>query len=416
MGTRSSPNRSVRRQAHRPVRAAGVVLAALLAATVGLPGAGAAPSSTPDGGAAGVGGLELEVTTVLDGLDRPWDIAFTPDETMLVTERDLERVVAQLPSGETRVLADSPRGIWHQFETGMMGIAVSPAFATNREFYVCHGWQTDRAKDVRVTAWAVDEDYTEAMITRVVVKGITIVGGKHAGCRLRFAPDGALYISTGDAREGPLPQDKTSLNGKILRVDAATGEGWPGNPYEDAANTDKRRVYTYGHRNAQGLAWRDLGGGEGGEMWSVEQGTDRDDEVNQLQPGGNYGWNPVPDYNPDAPMTDHSLPGRQIDARWSSGFPTIATSGADWITDERWGPWQGRLAVGTTYAMEIKIMKFRPGGRLVSVRTPPELDGPYGDLRVPVQGPDGALYLATDNGEEEVPGIDRILRVVPAGS
>jgi glucose/arabinose dehydrogenase len=391
---------------------AGIPIGVTLLATLTVPGAGAAPVIAASDGTKG-SEFALEITTVLDDLDRPWDIAFTPNGTMLVTERDREQVDALLPSGERRILADSPDGVWHRFETGMMGIAVSPDFATNREFYVCHGWNVGETKDVRVTAWHINAAFTEATITRVVMSGIEIYGGKHAGCRLRFAPDGALFVSTGDARSGPLPQDKTSLNGKILRIDAATGEGWPGNPWEDAANANKRRVYTYGHRNAQGLAWRDLGGGEG-EMWSVEQGTDRDDEVNQLRPGGNYGWNPMPDYSAFAPMTDHSLPGRQIDARWSSGFPTIATSGAGWITDDMWGRWQGRLAVGTTFAMELKIMKFKPNGHLVSVLTPPQLDGPYGDLRVPVQGPDGALYLATDNGEEEVPGIDRILRVVPA--
>jgi glucose/arabinose dehydrogenase len=356
----------------------------------------------------------LEITTVMDDLDRPWDIAFTPDGTMLVTERDREQIDALQPDGQRSVLAAEPRGVWHRFETGLMGIAVSPEFATNREFYVCHGWKRAGKKDIRVTAWNVDENYTSAAMTRVVLSGIHIEGGKHAGCRLRFAPDGALFVSTGDSRTGPLPQDKKSLNGKILRIDAATGAGWPGNPWADAHNANKRRLYTYGHRNAQGLAWRDLGGGDG-EMWSVEQGTTRDDEVNQLRPGGNYGWNPMPDYNDDAPMTDHTLPGRQIDARWSSGFPTIATSGACWITDPMWGPWQGRLAVGTTKANQIDIMEFRPGGRLVSVVVPEQLDEHFGDLRVPVQGPDGALYLATDNGEEEHPGIDRILRVVPVG-
>ncbi len=391
-----------------------VMISAMAFAALNAPVAGAKPVADSGQPTARTSGFALEVTTVLDELDRPWDIAFTPDGTMLVTERDLERVVARRPNGQTTVLADSPHGVWHSNETGLMGLAVSPNFASNSEFYVCHGWQTRRTTDIRVTAWHVDADYTEAHITRVVLNGISIKGGKHAGCRLRFSPDGALFVSTGDAATGPLPQDKRSLNGKILRIDAATGDGWLGNPWADSHNGNKRRVYTYGHRNAQGLAWRDLGGGAG-EMWSVEQGTDRDDEVNQLTPGGNYGWNPMPDYNPAAPMTDHTLPGRQIDARWSSGFPTIATSGAGWITDPIWGRWQGRLAVGTTKAMEIDIMKFRRNGHLLRVLVPPELDGPYGDLRVPVQGPDGALYLATDNGEEEVPGIDRILRVVPAG-
>lgn len=397
------------RPPRRAIAAVGVLLMILtVSATAPPDDPGGASPVTGDAGA-----VALEVTTVLDDLDRSWDLAFTPDGTMLVTERDREHVVALQDDGTRSLVLDEPRGVWHNLETGMMGIAVSPDFEDDREIFVCHGWRQGESKDVRVTAWRVDEDYAGAERRGVVVKGIFIGGGKHAGCRVRFSPDGALWISTGDARTGPLPQDKRSLNGKILRVDPVTGAGWPTNPWADAADRDKRRVYTYGHRNAQGLAWRDLGGGDG-EMWSVEQGTTIDDEVNQLQPGGNYGWDPMPDYFADAPMTDHSIPGRQIDARWSSG-ETIATSGATWITHPRWGPWQGRLAVGTTQAMELDVMEFTRRGRLVGVVVPPELDGPYGDLRQPVQGPDGALYLTTDNGAGEQPGVDRVIRVVPAG-
>ena len=97
----------------------------------------------------------------------------------------------------------------------------------------------------------------------------------------------------------------------------------------------KRKVYTYGHRNVQGMALR-----RGSQMWSVEHGTYRDDEVNKLKSGGNYGWNPVPGYDESKPMTDHSLPGRQIDAKWSSGQPTIATSGAAWLKGDVWGAWR----------------------------------------------------------------------------
>lgn len=393
----------------RAVTTSGLLLG-LVTISATSPPADPAAGTTPVPVASAVA---LEVTTVLDDLDRPWDIAFTPDGTMLVTERDREHVVALQPDSSRSLVLDEPDGFWHNLETGVMGIAVSPDFAEDREIYVCHGWERGATRDIRVTAWRVADDYAGSVLDRVVVKGISIGGGKHAGCRVRFSPDGALWISTGDARTGPLPQDKTSLNGKIIRVDPADGDGWPTNPWADAANRDKRRVFTYGHRNAQGLAWRDLGGGEG-EMWSVEQGTTINDEVNQLRSGGNYGWNPVPDYFADAPMTDHSIPGRQIDARWTSG-DTIATSGAGWITDPMWGPWQGRLMVGTTQAMEVDVMQFTRKGRLVGVVVPPELDGPYGDLRVPVQGPDGALYLTTDNGAGEDPGIDRVIRVVPAG-
>jgi len=371
--------------------------------------------------------LALEVTTELTHIDRPWDLAFLPDDTMLVTERDRERITAVLPDGERRILADSPDGIWHGAETGLMGIAVDPSFDTNRTIYACHGWRDEGGRDVRVTAWQIDEALTSATITRTVVSGMEIHTGKHAGCRIRFDPAGALYISTGDAQTGPLPQDLTSLNGKILRVDAATGGPWPGNPFESASSSNQQLIWTYGHRNPQGLAYRSGPGVRHG-MWSAEHGPTRDDEVNKLKAGGNYGWDPVlkpaplktspleagpdapPGYFADAPMTDHALPGRQIDARWSSGSPTVATSGATWLTDDRWDAWQGRLAVATLKHQRLLVMSFDPGGDFVGLEEPPELAGTYGDLRVPVLGPRGALYISTDNFD----GPDYILKVVPA--
>lgn len=352
--------------------------------------------------------VTVRVTKVLNHLDRPWDVAFLPDHTMLVTERDRERITARLPGGERRVLADSPAGIWHRSETGLMGIAVDPDFAANRTFYACHGWEDDDGRDIRVTAWEINAGLTEASITRAVVTGIHIDGGKHAGCRLRFGPAGALYVSTGDSRTGPLPQDLGSLNGKILRVDPATGGPWPGNPFQDSDDPNTRLVWTYGHRNPQGLAYR-TGEGVKHGMWSAEHGPTRDDEVNRLKAGANYGWNPVPGYNEDAPMTDHSLPGKQTDARWSSGFPTVATSGVTWLAHPRWGAWEGRLAVATLKAQRLLVMRFGPTGEFLGMQTPPELSGTYGDLRVPVVGPHGALYISTDNYD----GPDWVLKVVP---
>ena len=118
-----------------------------------------------------------------------------------------------------------------------------------------------------------------------------------------------------------------------------TGAPWPGNPFHNAGNHDKRYVFTYGHRNVQGLDQRD-----DGTLWSVEQGSYRDDEVNRLRKGGDYGWNPVPGYNESVPMTDQGLPGKQWNAVWRSGDPTIATSGGGFVQGKDWKGLNGNFA------------------------------------------------------------------------
>ena len=147
-------------------------------------------------------------------------------------------------------------------ETGLMGIVVDPDFASNRRFYTCQGHV---GPEVQVIAWTINADYTAA--TRVadpLVGGIPATSGRHGGCRLRFGPEGFLWIATGDAASGRVPQDLTSLGGKVLRVDPFTGAGAPTNPLAPS------RVYTYGHRNVQGLALRP----GTSQMWAVEARTE----------------------------------------------------------------------------------------------------------------------------------------------
>jgi glucose/arabinose dehydrogenase len=127
-------------------------------------------------------------------------------------------------------------------------------------------------------------------------------------------------------------------------------------------------------------------------------------------PGGSYGWNPVPGYDESKPMTDFTLPGKQYGAKWSSGFPTIAPSGATWLYDKLWGDWQGRLFMSVMGAQSSRVFDFGPQGHLLSEIEPPELDGTYGRIRGATLGPDGAVYLSTDNGG----GTDVILRLTPA--
>ncbi len=351
-------------------------------------------------------GPELTVTEIVKGLSHPWGIDFTPDGTMLFTQR-AGALNARLTDGTVkRVDADLGDLLVDGF-AGLQALAVDPDFTTNRRFYTLQG---HTGREMQVIAWTIDADYDEA--TRVVdplVKGIPIGPGPwHSGGRLVFGPEGYLWIATGDGRVVTGAQDLTSLGGKVLRVDPRTGAGAPGNPFGASSP-----VYSYGFRNPQGLALRP--GTD--QMWLVEHGPKHDDEINLLAPGGNYGWDPIPDdgtltfydYSDEAgvPMTDLAKFPSARQARWSSGFPTLATSGAVFLDGPQWGEWDGRLAVATLKTKSLRVFEFTEQGDFASQIVVPELDGSQGRLRTPVLGPDGALYIATSNR----PGVDRILRV-----
>lgn len=344
----------------------------------------------------------LRVDTVVRHLDIPWDVTFLPSRAMVYTERDRERIWWRSRDGRTRVVARTPTGVWHGGETGLMAIEVAPGFGRTRQFYTCHGYRSGSIRDVRVVLWRLDERATKARQVRPIVTGLPSTSGRHGGCQLAFGRGGALYIATGDAATGRNPQDLTSGGGKVLRVDPRTGEGLATNPYASSGNIMQRRVFTHGHRNVQGLALR-----PGGGMWSVEHGSYRNDEVNRLRNGGDYGWNPVPGYDESVPMTDHDLPGQQISARWRSGKPTIAPSAATWLRGRRWGAWRGRLAMSVLGKEQLRILRFDDGGAHRATSVPRKLRGRYGRLRGAVMGPGHALYVTTANGG----GTDRILRI-----
>ena len=337
----------------------------------------------------------ITVVPLVTQLHIPWDLAFTPDGTMLFTER-AGRLVSRLTNGTVLAVTADFSDLYVVSEAGLMAIVVDPGFSTNRRFYTC---QAHSGAEVQVIAWTMNEAYTAA--TRVddpLVGGIP-AASRHSGCRLRFGPQGYLWIATGDATMGTVPQDLASLGGKVLRVNATTGAAAPGNPFSSL-------VYTYGHRNVQGLALRP----GTNQMWSVEHGPTVDDEINLLTAGGNYGWNPVPGYNESVPMTDLEEFSEAVAAKWSSGDPTLATSGGIFLEGAEWEEWNGRLAVATLKNESLRIFHFNTDGTLVSHVVAPKLDGAYGRLRTPVLGPDGALYITTSNGGSS----DSILRVVPS--
>ena len=344
---------------------------------------------------------KLRVQRVVTGLDNPWDVKRIPGGTLLITERDRARLSAYADGRRSTVRF--PRNkIWVSGETGLMSLAIDRSFTKNRRFYTCSGWRkSGGGVDVRVTAWRLSRDTSRARRVDTLVSGLPTTSGRHGGCRLLIARSGAMLVGTGDAAVGTNPRNLKSLGGKTLRLNAATGKPWRGNPFGKAANKKKRYVYTYGHRNVQGLAQR-----RDGTLWSVEHGSYRDDEVNRLRKGGDYGWNPVPGYNENVPMTDQSLPGKQVSARWRSGNPTVATSGAAWVYGKQWGRLNGTLAVAALKANRVIFMKFDKAGKLRWTVAPKKLRQ-LGRLRSVTRVPSGALLITTDNDG----GEDAILRV-----
>lgn len=362
----------------------------LAACTAEQPPAGEPASAAPPPSASPAEAPALEVSVVTDGLDHPWDVVQAPDGTLLVDERG-GGFTAVLPDGSAQEVAADLDDLFADGETGLMGLALDPAFEATRRLYSCQG---SRAGEIRVVAWEVAPDWSA--LTRVadpLVGGLPLNErtGRHGGCRLEFAPDGALLVGTGDTAAGPAAQDPASLGGKVLRVDPVSGAV---------------EVWTLGHRNVQGLAVRP----GSGQVLAVEHGPDRDDEVNLLVEGGNYGWDPDGDgsYDESVPMTDAAIPGA-VPAVWSSGRPTLATSGATFLDGGRWGGYDGLLLVALLKAQGVLALRLDAAGAVVEEFRLPELDGTHGRIRTVRQGVDGALYVTTDDGGDE----DVLLRVTP---
>lgn len=376
---------------------ASVTIAALLLA--GLTGTASATEAKPDPRQRAL--PDLRITTVVDGLVNPWDVQSIGGGRLLFTERESRTITLVDADRDTHNVAFDKSNIWSSGETGLMGLAVDPNFKKNRRIYTCNGWtKPNGSHDIRVLAWRLTKDLSRARRTDVLVAGLPTTSGRHGGCRLLIGASGALIVGTGDAAQTGNPQNRNSLGGKTLRLNRTTGAPWSQNKWADEKGR-QRYVFTYGHRNVQGLAQR-----PDGTLWSIEHGTYRDDEINRLGNGRNFGWQPGPGYDESPPMTDFSLPGKQYGARWSSGDPTIATSGGTFVTGKEWGALRGTLAVGCLAGERLMFVKFSADGKLRWTKAPAALKE-FGRLRS-VTRVGNALLVTTSNGSN-----DRILRVTP---
>jgi glucose/arabinose dehydrogenase len=223
----------------------------------------------------------------------------------------------------------------------------------------------------------------------VVVDGIP-AGTIHDGGRLAFGPEGYLYVTTGDAGDGERAQDRESLAGKVLRV-TPDGDAHPDNP--DGGDP---RVFTYGHRNPQGLAWLN------GTLVASEHGPDHDDEINMLRASENYGWPEVMGPSDDESYADPL----------TSYTPTIAPGSAA-VYEGPIDDWHGDLFVGTLAGRHLRRIRIEDGSVVDQERL---LDEEYGRLRTAFTGPDDHLYVTTSNQDGRgtpAPQDDRVLRIQP---
>ncbi|MGI8879808.1 MAG: PQQ-dependent sugar dehydrogenase [Jatrophihabitans sp.] len=311
------------------------------------------------------------------GLAVPWGLAFLPDGSALVTERDSHRLLHVTASGRATTVG-TVTGVVSGGEGGLLGIALSPHFSTDRLVFA----YLTAATDNRIVSLRYDGSSISGQ--RTVFTGIP-KAQVHNGGRLAFGPDGYLYATAGDATQRDRAPDWSYLGGKVLRM-TVDGKPAPGNPRAGSV------VYTVGHRNPQGLAW-----GPDGSLYEAEFGQDTQDEINLLQPGHDYGW-PTDEgqTGPSRPNLTRPLVTWSTDDASPSGLAFLAGS-----------LWLGTLQGKRVY--RIPLTSPTKAATPVSLLT-----GKYGRLRTVAAAPDGSLWVTTSNRDgrgDPVSADDRIIRI-----
>ena len=335
---------------------------------------------------------DIQVTTVAEGLEVPWDLAFTPDGRILITERPGRiRVVRE---GELQAAPYATLDVAHTAESGLMGIALHPDFGENGHLFVCYTYRDDSGRLLNRVARLTDQDGTGTN-HRIILDAIP-GSSRHDGCRIRFGPDGYLYVTMGDATDRDLAQNLDSLAGKVLRL-SDDGSVPADNPFPDSY------VYTYGHRNPQGLAWHPASG----DLFITEHGPDRDDEVNLLEPGKNYGWPEVTGVAGNPQFVDPLL----------ALTPTVAIAGAAFYSE---GPlahsWEGNLIFTALKGAHLQRVALEPPEFRSVLSREILFQNEFGRLRAIAMAPDGYIYFTTSNRDgrgRPRREDDRLLRLEP---
>ncbi len=346
-------------------------------------------------------GIALRVETVASGLEVPWSLAFTSPARLLVAERP-----GRIRLIEGGVLLATPLAVLADVEstgeTGLMGLTLAPDYESSRFLYLSYAYDSRPGIEVRVVRFR-DEGF-RLSDRKVIIERIP-AARLHAGCRLRFGPDGKLYVTTGDATERELAQRLDSLAGKTLRLNSdgtvPADNPFPGSP-----------IFSLGHRNSQGLDWHRASG----LQFQTEHGPSGfdgpggGDEVNIVEAGKNYGW----------PLIHHRQSREGLVSPLLEFTPAIAPAGASFVTGEKLPSLKGDFLFACLRGERLVRVHLDPKNPRQVVDVDHLFVGEFGRLREVVGGPDGALYFTTSNrdGRGSVRrGDDRIFRLteVPTG-
>lgn len=329
---------------------------------------------------AGRSGISKQDTLIAHNLSVPWQLVFLPDGDLLVTERD----GTLLRQGKINQQLKVPK-VQATGEGGLLGMALDPEFTTNHYLYLFRTTQQVGALKNQIVRFEYNPPHTLSHET-VLLDNIP-AASTHNGGRIAFGPDNNLYITTGDAEHPENSQLLSSLSGKILRI-TKDGHPAPGNPFDN-------EIYSYGHRNPEGLAWDNQQ-----RLWSIEHGQSYNDEVNLIQMGHNYGW----------PLSI----GKQAVVDIT---PPILSSGSQ----ETWAPAGAAILNNKLFFTGLRGQTLYEMSLDFAADSTPQLRGhlreQYGRLRDVVIGPDGFLYVLTSNRDGRgVPSSedDKIIRINPA--
>lgn len=356
-------------------------------------------------------GEGVSVEPWVEGLRVPWSLLFLPEGRALVTER--HGAIREIRDGRLLPSPWAVLSVSREGEGGLLGLALHPRFPAVPYVYAMHTYRKGESLFNRVVR--LRDAGGRGTEDRVVLDGIP--GGRfHDGGRIAFGPDGMLYVCAGETFDAPIAQDLRSLGGKILRVDPE-GKIPADNPFPGSP------VWSYGHRNPQGLAFREAPGltarGGTAELFESEHGPSGEygslghDEVNRIVRGGNYGWPTVIGAPSDPRFVDPLVV-------WKKASPP---SGIAFCSGRLLPAFAGDLFVASLGGKALVRITFAPAGATFEptridrwFSAAPGDEGTYGRIRDVVEGPDGALYFLTNNTDGRGtprPGDDRILRIVP---
>jgi glucose/arabinose dehydrogenase len=376
------------------LRVSALMFAGLLSACAAEAPVGKAPSSADAPNEAS----RVIVEDFARGLDFPWGIAFLPEGEALVTEKGGALRVITMDGAPTDPVLDVPKVV-DAGQGGLMDVAVDPNFAENKFIYLTYA-----EADGKLTRTAVMRARFEGQSlseTKVIFRQEPALEGEHHfGSRLAFDRSGALIVTLGERYRRELAQDQSNTLGKVVRIDR---EGRPakGNPSPQSPGA-RRFIYTYGHRNVQGVAIDPASG----DAFVVEHGPRGGDEINVLKAGANYGW-PLTTYGIDytgLKISDVAeAPG--IEGPLYYWNPSIAPSGMDFYVGDAFPEWRGDLLVTALAGMALHRLTLKDGKIVNEEKLLTDVGERLRAVRV---GPDGFVYVLTDSPE------GRILRLKPA--